>query len=317
MNNLISGPCSVESTEQFEETLKGLLKQGITNIRAGVWKPRTNAGEFEGLGIEALDIIHNAKMKGYDFTSFVEVANKNHVRNCEIYEIDVFWIGSRTTGNPFAVQEIAEAIYDKDKVILVKNPMQNDLKLWIGAINRFKKLGFKNVLPVFRGFSTKGLYRNQPEWGVLEGLKKELGYDSCDIIIDASHIAGDRIYLKEIINKAKDLGYSAFMLESHFNPTEALTDSDQQIEPNEIFDYLDSPQTLDYERNIIDDIDNKIIELLNKRFEASNQIGFKKKKTKSEVFNHKRFKEVSEKYGEFQEVYEAIHNISIIKQRKL
>jgi len=317
MENLIAGPCSVESKEQFNSTLRELLKIGVTNIRAGAWKPRTNHGEFEGLGVDALKIIKEAKDEGYKFTSFVEVANDLQVMYAQKYEIDVFWVGARTTGNPFSVQEIADAIRDKEKTILVKNPMQNDIKLWIGAINRFRAEGFKNVYPIFRGFSQEGVYRNQPEWEVLEELKSKLGFENSEIIIDASHIAGDRKYIKEIVNKAKSLGYQSFMLESHINPLEALTDAAQQVEPKELVSFLHSKETLDYERNIINGIDNEIINLLNKRFEASDQIGRKKKKENTLVFDPLRYADVRLKYGKFANIYEAIHNESTKKQKKL
>lgn len=316
MNKIISGPCSIESRYQFEKTLIDLLKLGVSNIRAGVWKPRTNQGEFEGLGEDALKIIKEMKIN-YNFNSFIEVANKEQIELAEKYNIDCFWIGSRTVCNPFSIKEIVTSIKDKNKLILIKNPMNYDINLWVGAFNRFIKNGFTNVKPIFRGFNEVGIYRNQPYFECLEVLKKEFNFKNNDFIIDVSHIAGDRKYLKELINKSKEFGYDNFIIETHYNPTEALTDSKQQIKPNELNEYLNSEKTLDFERNLIDDIDNKIVSLLKKRLEVTNEIGIIKSRLNIEVLDEQRKKEVLKKYADFNSVYEEIHNISVKNQLKI
>lgn len=312
---IISGPCSVETQEQFERTIKELVNLGVTEIRGGVWKPRTMQGQFEGLGEDALKIIKKVKEK-YFFNSYVEVANREQVELCEKYEIDNIWIGARTTGNPFSVQEIANSIKDKSKKVLIKNPINYDVKLWIGAINRFKNSGIENISIIFRGFNTHSIYRFNPIFEAIEDLKKETNCDF-ETYIDVSHIAGDKKYLSEIISKAKSLGYEKFMIESHIEPYKALTDARQQVEPKEIINLLYETKLLEYERTTIDNIDNQIIELLKYRLKCSENIGLIKKKNLSSFFDEKRYAKVLEKYADFKDIYKAIHKQSIQTQKKL
>lgn len=312
---IISGPCSVETQEQFEQTISELINLGITEIRGGVWKPRTMHGQFEGLGEDALKIISKAREK-YFFNTYVEVANKEQVELCEKYNIDNLWIGARTTGNPFSVQEIADSIKDKSKKILVKNPINYDIKLWQGAIGRFLNSGVENISIIFRGFNTHSIYRFNPIFEAIDDLKNTTKRDF-ETYIDVSHIAGHRDYLSHIISKAKSLGYGKFMIESHTNPEVAYTDALQQIKPKELIDLLFSNNLLDYERAEIDHIDNEIIALLKKRQKCSESIGHIKIKSGKSFFDKKRHDELSNKYGEYKGIYESIHEQSIKTQEKL
>lgn len=316
MNELIiSGPCSIESLRQYESTISELIKIGITEIRGGAWKPRTNQGQFEGLGEDALKIIKKVKEK-YVFNSYVEVANREQVLLCEQYDIDCFWIGARTTGNPFSVQEIADSIQDKNKRVLIKNPINYDVKLWAGAINRFYSAGIKNVSIIFRGFDTHSDYRFNPVFDAIDELKKQIG-DNVDTYIDVSHIAGKREYLSELISKAKSLGYYKFMIESHIEPNEAITDSLQQIKPSELIDYLSNECLLKYERRQIDHIDTEIINLIRQRISNVESIGRYKKEKGVEVYDEQRYIDVLSKYAELKNVYQEIHSMSVKIQREI
>ena len=316
MNELIiSGPCSIESLEQYESTISELIKIGITEIRGGAWKPRTNQGQFEGLGEDALKIIKKAKEK-YFFNSYVEVANREQVLLCEKYDIDCFWIGARTTGNPFSVQEIVDSIKDKNKRILIKNPINYDVKLWAGAINRFHSAGIKNVAIIFRGFNTHSNYRFNPIFTAIDELKEEIN-TNIDTYIDVSHIAGKREYLSELISKAKSLGYNKFMIESHVEPNNAITDSLQQIKPSQLIDVLSKECLLQYERRQIDHIDYQIIKLIKERISNVQSIGRYKKTKGIEVYDEKRYIDVLSKYGELKNIYEEIHSISVKIQKEL
>ena len=316
MNELIiSGPCSIESLEQYESTISELIKIGITEIRGGAWKPRTNQGQFECLGEDALKIIKKAKEK-YFFNSYVEVANREQVLLCEKYDIDCFWIGARTTGNPFSVQEIVDSIKDKNKRILIKNPINYDVKLWAGAINRFHSAGIKNVAIIFRGFNTHSNYRFNPIFTAIDELKEEIN-TNIDTYIDVSHIAGKREYLSELISKAKSLGYNKFMIESHVEPNNAITDSLQQIKPSQLIDVLSKECLLQYERRQIDHIDYQIIKLIKERISNVQSIGRYKKTKGIEVYDEKRYIDVLSKYGELKNIYEEIHSISVKIQKEL
>ena len=312
---IISGPCSIENLEQYESTISELIKIGITEIRGGAWKPRTNQGQFEGLGEDALKIIKKVKEK-YFFNSYVEVANREQVLLCEKYDIDCFWIGARTTGNPFSVQEIVDSITDKNKKILIKNPINYDVKLWAGAINRFHSAGIKNVSIIFRGFNTHSDYRFNPVFDAIDELKKQID-TNIDTYIDVSHIAGKREYLSELISKSKSLGYDKFMIESHIEPDKAITDSLQQIKPSELIDYLSNECLLKYERRQIDHIDTEIINLIRQRILNVESIGRYKKEKGVEVFDEQRYIDVLSKYAELKNVYQEIHSMSVKIQKEL
>lgn len=312
---IISGPCSIESLEQYESTISELIKIGITEIRGGAWKPRTNQGQFEGLGEDALKIIKKAKEK-YVFNSYVEVANREQVLLSEKYDIDCFWIGARTTGNPFSVQEIVDSITNKSKKILIKNPINYDIKLWAGAINRFHSAGIKNVSIIFRGFNTHSDYRFNPVFDAIDELKKQIN-TNIDTYIDVSHIAGKREYLSELISKAKSLGYDKFMIESHIEPENAITDSLQQIKPSELINYLSNECLLKYERRQIDHIDTEIINLIRQRISNVESIGRYKKEKGVEVYDEQRYIDVLNKYADLKNIYEEIHSMSIKIQKEL
>lgn len=312
---IISGPCSIENLEQYESTISELIKIGITEIRGGAWKPRTNQGQFEGLGEDALKIIKKVKEK-YFFNSYVEVANREQVLLCEKYDIDCFWIGARTTGNPFSVQEIVDSITDKSKKILIKNPINYDVKLWAGAINRFHSAGIKNVSIIFRGFNTHSDYRFNPVFDAIDELKKQID-TNIDTYIDVSHIAGKREYLSELISKSKSLGYDKFMIESHIEPDKAITDSLQQIKPSELIDYLSNECLLKYERRQIDHIDTEIINLIRQRISNVESIGRYKKEKGVEVYDEQRYIDVLSKYAELKNVYQEIHSMSVKIQKEI
>jgi chorismate mutase len=312
---IISGPCSIESLEQYESTISELIKIGITEIRGGAWKPRTNQGQFEGLGEDALKIIKKAKEK-YFFKSYVEVANREQVLLCEKYDIDCFWIGARTTGNPFSIQEIVDSISNKSRRILIKNPINYDIKLWAGAINRFHSAGIKNVSIVFRGFNSHSTYRFNPIFDAIDELKNQIG-NNIDTYIDVSHIAGKRDYLSEVISKSKSLGYDKFMIESHIEPDNAITDSLQQIKPSELINYLSNECLLKYERSQIDHIDNEIINLISQRISNVQSIGRYKKTKGVDVYDEQRYIEVLKRYGSLSNIYEEIHSMSVKIQENI
>jgi chorismate mutase len=313
-NEIIAGPCSLESKEQFEKTLVGLLNNGINHIRAGIWKPRTKPGGFEGLGEAGLKII-NECAKVYNFKSYTEVAEPEHVYLAEKYGIDVFWIGSRTTGNPFSVQAIANSIKNKNKEILIKNPMNYDVHLWAGAVLRFQKMGFKNISVIFRGFNQASAYRNEPIFGAIDELNSILGYN-IPVVIDISHIAGSRSLLSQVAAKSLNLGYNNFMIESHFNPAIALTDSEQQVVPDAVKPLLTENDLLAYERTTIDYIDDKIVSLLDQRMESVKTIGRIKEKLKFPTYDAERAIEVLGKYHNYKCVYSAIHDQAVLLQNE-
>ena len=227
---LIAGPCSAETEEQVMEVAHALKKTDATVFRAGIWKPRTRPGSFEGQGGKALAWLQRVK-KETGLLTAVEVGNAQHAKLALEFDIDIIWIGARTTVNPFAVQEIADALQGTEKIVLVKNPINPDLELWIGAIERVYNAGIKKIIAVHRGFSTygKSLYRNTPQWQIPIELKRRI--PDLMIITDPSHICGNRDLLFEISQKAMDLNFDGLMIEAHINPEKALSDADQQITP--------------------------------------------------------------------------------------
>ena len=227
---LIAGPCSAESRTQVLNTAQALVEQtNITQFRAGVWKPRTRPGNFEGIGASALPWLKEVSMKhGIDVCT--EVGTPNHVEMCLKNGINSFWIGTRTTTSPFAVSELAEAFKGNDISVMIKNPINPDINLWIGAVERMQIVGIKNVSLIHRGFSTleKNKYRYNPVWELAQEIKKELPILS--LISDPSHIAGHSQFVKEVVLLAKEQGiFDGFMIESHLHPKTAKTDAQQQI----------------------------------------------------------------------------------------
>lgn len=302
--SVIAGPCSAESKHQVAETARDLAKVGVKVFRAGVWKPRTLPGGFEGCGAEALKWVRQAGVENGMLTA-VEVANPEHVRQALTAGIDILWIGARTTTSPFAVQEIGETVasINPDTIILVKNPVNPDIDLWIGALQRLLTLGIRNVGAVHRGFSTydPSPYRNKPIWNL--ALQLAVRMPGLTIITDPSHMGGDRGLIKPLAQEALDMGFRGLMIESHCDPDNALSDSSQQVTPRYLSAILDSldvgknreclPQ-LEVFRKQIDSLDAELLQVLAKRMEAARNIGLHKKECGMSVLQSSRFREVVE-----------------------
>ena len=304
---VIAGPCSAESEKQMLRIAEELPKDKVGVFRAGIWKPRTKPNCFEGIGAIGLNWLAKVREEfGYKITT--EIANANHAKLALEYDLDIIWIGARTTVNPFQVQEIAEALRDTDKIVLVKNPINPDLELWIGAMERLAGQGIKNLGVIHRGFSDykKTKYRNQPQWQIPLGFKNRL--PEMPIICDPSHIAGRRDLIEEISQKAMNFGFQGLMIETHHTPDEAWSDASQQVTParlNEIIENLkirteddankDFHIALEELRNKIDDADNRILEMLNDRMDIAKSIGTLKKDHNITVFQPKRWNLIQEK----------------------
>jgi len=301
---IIAGPCSAESEEQVLQTAIQLA--GIPSVkifRAGIWKPRTRPDGFEGIGKIGLEWLKKVKKTTGLLTS-VEVATPIHVEECLKHGIDVLWIGARTVGNPFSMQELAECLKGIDIPVMIKNPLNPDLKLWLGAIERINQIGINKIAAVHRGFYTYNSkpYRNAPLWEIPIELKRIL--PDLPIISDPSHIAGNRNLLKAVAQKALDLEMQGLMIEVHPNPENALTDAKQQITP-EAFKELITSLVLrkekgnsDFEnklfslRSMIDSADDQLIQILAKRMDLVQQIGEYKKENNITILQIKRWNEI-------------------------
>lgn len=338
---LIAGPCSAESEEQMMETARQLadLKE-ICVFRAGIWKPRTRPNSFEGVGSEGLKWLRKVKQETGMLVG-TEVANERHVYEALKYGIDMLWIGARTSVNPFTVQEISDALNGVDVMVLVKNPINPDLELWIGAIERIAKAGITRIGAIHRGFSSyeKTLYRNQPNWQLPIELRRRL--PDIPIICDPSHIAGARPYLHEISQKAMDLNFDGLMIESHIDPARALSDSAQQLTPNDMKELLSrliyrnpdpsDPRLLDVLgelRQQIDVYDDHLIDILEKRMKLAETIGRYKKENNITILQSTRWDEIINKvisrgkakslsYDFIDTIFKAIHQESINHQMKV
>lgn len=301
---LIAGPCGAESYEQLEQTILGLTSQvNFQLLRAGVWKPRTRPNSFEGMGEEALKWLKDLKEQ-YNFKLTVEVANPRHVELALQYQVDVIWIGARTTVNPFSVQELAESLQGVDIPVMIKNPVHADLQLWIGAIERLKRVGISRIAAIHRGFHRYGYsnYRNDPMWPLPIELRTLL--PELPLICDPSHIAGKRHLLFEVAQKAMDLGYNGLMLESHYQPDKALSDAAQQLTPAALKQLLDqlvirhaeivstNQDVLLQLRQTIDEIDADILRSLGKRQEVIEQIAKFKTSHQMTIFQLERWQEM-------------------------
>lgn len=301
---LIAGPCSAETREQVLETVDGLADLNVDLLRAGVWKPRTRPGNFEGVGAEGIAWLREAGDKiGKPIT--VEVANATHVEIALRGGVDVLWIGARTTVNPFMVQEIADALKGTDIPVLVKNPVNPDVELWIGAIERFQSVGLTRIGAIHRGFSTfqKSPFRNSPNWNIPIELKRRM--PELSIICDPSHICGNRELLSEVAQKAIDLNMEGLMLETHRDPSKAWSDAEQQVTPAELKQILSelvwrNPDSLDLEvkakleqlRSTIDGLDRDILDLLIERLSVSRSIGEYKREHNITILQHERWNEI-------------------------
>ena len=339
--SVVAGPCSAESEEQVMETAKGLKEIGINVFRAGIWKPRTHPGCFEGIGVEGLSWLQKVQ-KEYGLKVATEVAGEKHVAECLRHGVDMVWLGARTTANPFLVQEIADALKGTDIPVLVKNPVNADLDLWIGALERLNRAGVKKLGVIHRGFSTfdKIKYRNDPQWQVAIELRSR--YPELPFFVDPSHLGGSRDYILEISQRSLDLGFEGLMIESHCNPSVALSDAKQQLTPAELSDLIynqmvvrdkdsDSPQwkeNIDQLRAKIDVIDENILYALGSRMRISHQIGEYKKDNNIAIIQASRWDSLLGKVMEkgrgygltekfLNDVFNAIHESSVEIQNEI
>lgn len=299
---VIAGPCSAESEEQVLETAKGLASKGIKIFRAGIWKPRTKPGGFEGIGVIGLPWLKKVKEETGMYVT-TEVATKDHVFEALKAGVDMLWIGARTSANPFAVQEIADALKGVDIPVLIKNPVNPDLELWIGAFQRLYNAGIRRLGAIHRGFSSydKKIYRNLPLWHIPIELRRRM--PDLPIFCDPSHIGGKRELIAPLCQQAMDLNFDGLMVESHCDPDAAWSDAFQQITPD-VLDYVlnllvirDSTQTtesLAELRRQIDGIDEQILELLAKRMRVSREIGVYKKEHNMPILQSPRYSEILE-----------------------
>ena len=302
---VIAGPCSAESEEQMLATARELAKnQKISYFRAGIWKPRTRPGSFEGMGVEALRWMQAVKEET-GLKVATEVANTDHVEVCLEHGVDLLWLGARTSVNPFSVQEIANALKGVDIPVAVKNPINPDLQLWVGALERINKAGIDHLIAIHRGFSSfeKSPFRNQPLWEFPIELKSIC--PDVPILCDPSHIAGTRDLIPFISQKALDMDMDGFMIESHINPMAALSDADQQLTPNALNDLLNDlivrlattrneefKTQLDDLRRLIDDLDEEITQKLSARMDVAEKIGEYKKENNVTILQVKRWEEL-------------------------
>jgi len=337
---IIAGPCSAETETQVLDIAHQLKNSDATIYRAGIWKPRTRPGNFEGVGALALEWLKKVKKETGILTT-TEVANSNHVELALKNDVDILWIGARTTVSPFIVQEIAESLRGTKKIILIKNPVNPDLSLWIGAIERFYSSNIKNIGAIHRGFSTyeKTKYRNNPEWQIAIDLQRKI--PDLPLILDPSHIAGRRDLIFDLCQTALDLNYDGLMIESHNDPENAWSDAKQQITPDNLKDltkkliirkvtnydevYLDNLENLRTQINLQD---NQLINILGNRMKVAEKIGLLKKKNNVAVLQSKRWNEILENMileGEEKnlseefvlKVFKAIHQESINHQENI
>ena len=337
---VIAGPCSAETEDQVLKIAHDLKNTDVSIYRAGIWKPRTRPGMFEGVGAIGLKWLDKVK-KETGLLTATEVANASHVKLALEYDIDVLWIGARSTVSPFIVQEIADALKDTDKIVLVKNPVNPDLSLWLGGLERLYTANIKKLGVIHRGFSTyeKTKYRNNPEWQLPIELQNR--FPDIPLICDPSHIAGRRDILQDISQTALDLNFDGLMIETHIDPDNAWSDAAQQITPKVLVkmmedlkirtltsDEADYQNQLNTLRTQIDVIDHGVLETLGKRMKVAVSIGELKKQKNVAVLQTKRWNEIlgnmileGEKMGLSEEfvlkMFKAIHQESINNQEKV
>lgn len=330
---VIAGPCSAETEEQVIETARQLAYKGCHIFRAGVWKPRTKPGGFEGNGEAALPWLKRVKEETGMLTS-TEVATPEHVELALKYDIDILWVGARTSANPFAMQAIADSLQGVDIPVLVKNPVNPDLELWIGAMERINQAGVKRIVAIHRGFSSydKKIYRNLPMWQIPIELRRRI--PELPIFCDPSHIGGRRELIAPLCQQAMDLGFDGLIIECHCDPDKAWSDAKQQITPD-ILDYIlgllvirDQSVTtegISALRKQIDDLDNQLMELLSKRMRVCREIGHYKKEHNMTVLQTSRYNEILNKRGAqgslcgmdpnfIKTIFEAVHEESVRQQ---
>lgn len=330
---VISGPCSAETEEQVMETAALLASKGIRIFRAGIWKPRTKPGGFEGVGVDGLPWLTRVKKELGMFIT-TEVATPRHVEAALEAEMDILWVGARTVANPFAMQELADSLQGLDIPVLVKNPVNPDLDLWVGGLERINGAGIKRIGVIHRGFSSydKRLYRNVPMWHIPIELRRRI--PNIPIFCDPSHIGGARELIAPLCQQAMDLGFDGLMVESHCTPDCAWSDAKQQVTPDVLDFILDklvirnisqTTESLEALRRKIDEIDNALIEQLAKRMRVSREIGKYKREHNMTVVQTGRYNEILDKRGaqgvlcgmssDFMKcIFEAIHEESVRQQ---
>ncbi len=337
---VVAGPCSAETEDQVLKIAHELKDSDVNYFRAGIWKPRTRPGNFEGVGALGLKWLQKVKEET-GLKTATEVANATHVKLALEHDIDLLWIGARSTVSPFIVQEIADALEGTDKVVLVKNPVNPDLALWLGGIERLYSANIKKLGVIHRGFSTyeKTRYRNNPEWQIAIELQNR--FPDLPLIGDPSHITGKRDMIFEVSQTALDLNFDGLMIETHYDPDNAWSDAAQQVTPNALIqmmedlkirkstdteaDYRNALNTL---RTQIDVVDHQLIEMLGKRMQVADQIGALKKEKNVAILQSRRWNEILGKMileGEennlseefILRVFKAIHQESINHQKKI
>lgn len=338
---IISGPCSAETEDQTVQTIERLAKTGkVDMVRAGIWKPRTRPGSFEGVGTKGLPWLQRARQLT-GLPVMVEVATAKQVEDALHFDIDVLWIGARTTVNPFSVQEVADALRGVDVPVLVKNPINPDIELWTGAVERVAKAGVSQIGLIHRGFSSYGNteYRNAPMWHLAIEMKRRT--PGMMMINDPSHISGRRDILLDVAQKAIDLDMDGLIIETHIDPDKAWSDAKQQITPERLAELLDSIKwrhetttekefltALEKLREQINHIDDELIQLLGQRMKIADQIGEYKKANNITILQTNRWNSILEKAfakGEklnlskefITKYYDAVHMESINHQNKI
>ena len=337
---VIAGPCSAESEKQTLETAHQLKKHENLIFRAGIWKPRTRPNSFEGIGSKGLRWLQKVKEET-GLKSTVEVAEAKHVELSLKHEVDILWIGARTTGNPFAMQEIADSLKGVDIPVMVKNPINPEVNLWIGAIERLLDSQINNIAAIHRGFFTynNSKYRNIPQWQLALDLKRK--FPKLPMICDPSHITGNSNHILEIAQKAMDMSYDGLMIETHIDPKNALSDKKQQITPAELEKILNKlvirnfetddkefKATLKQLRIQIDDLDIELLDVLKRRMDLVEKIGVHKKENEVTILQNKRWIDMLKsrvEYGKenglselfIQQLLKAIHQESIDKQNSV
>ncbi|WP_430927939.1 chorismate mutase [Polaribacter marinivivus] len=337
---VIAGPCSAETEEQVLKIAHELKDSDVNYYRAGIWKPRTRPGNFEGVGALGLGWLKKVKEET-GMKTCTEVANAAHVKLAIENDVDLLWIGARSTVSPFIMQEIADALGETDKIVLVKNPVNPDLALWLGGIERLYTAGVKNLGAIHRGFSTydKSKYRNNPEWQI--AIEFQNRFPDLPLICDPSHITGKRDMIFDVSQTALDLNFDGLMIETHFDPDNAWSDAAQQVTPTSLKQimedlkirketetdskYRDSLENLRAQINVVDD---QLIDLLGKRMKVADQIGALKKEQNVAVLQSRRWNEIlgnmvleGEQKGLSEEfvlrMFKAIHQESINHQEKI
>jgi chorismate mutase len=337
---VIAGPCSAETEEQVLKIAHELKDSDVSYYRAGIWKPRTRPGNFEGVGALGLKWLQKVKAET-GLKTATEVANRAHVELALEHDIDLLWIGARSTVSPFIVQEIADALEGTDKIVLIKNPVNPDLALWLGAVERLASANIKNLGVIHRGFSTyeKSKYRNNPEWQL--AIELQTKFPDLPLINDPSHITGKRDMVFDVCQTALDLNFDGLMIETHFDPDNAWSDAAQQITPSTLIQYTkdlkirnENTTEADYTSELqklraqIDVIDNQLLEILGKRMKVAEAIGALKKEKNVAVLQSKRWNEILGKMvleggqhtlsEEFiLKLFKAIHQESINHQKQI